>query len=120
MTFVCIFVTRVYEPEFSVLRSKASEFGDGKEKEREEEGKDRVVGHFTVPWQGWACRGMVVPLVLQKWRPQLAAGKSRQASGLGIVWSFRILPTYSFQAPGISEVGEPAFNKQGRRQESRG
>lgn len=49
--------------EFSVLRSKASQLEDGKERKKGEEDRGQGgSGISTAPWQGWACCGMVMAI----------------------------------------------------------
>lgn len=49
--------------EFCVLRSKASQLEDGKERKKgEEDRRQGSSGISTAPWQGWACCGMVMAI----------------------------------------------------------
>lgn len=60
--FLSLECKQVYNgPEFSVLRSKASQLEDDKEREwGEEERGQGSSGISTAPWQGWACNGTVM------------------------------------------------------------
>lgn len=47
---------------FSVVRSKTSQLGDVKERQRGEEGREQGGSSISaVPWLDWACWGMVMP-----------------------------------------------------------